>query len=399
MKRPIALFVLGVLGFVAVGLTAGCSGGQSATAATVRVEGKAEVADVRHPWHPVEGSSSLGIGDQVRVIDGFAVVSLSGGRQLELRPGAQVTLRLGPGTADLQPELVAGDLLVVAPNGSVRVTTADTDARVKTGAARVSRGLSVLIGSYTAAVDVESAGQRRSLTPLRQVAVPAAGLLPPRPSPIGYAAEDAWDQRYLAEAAQLGEQLGARSHGFTAQLRQGEGQDPNFFRQLLPALAQEPAFGPAVLTPARPPGESLVALAITLDSTKGSFADRWQSVTAFHDEGADWGLVALDQGVARAALLNDVDAAIGRGPALVAQAPPPAPSPVAATSSGASRAAASASRSRAATPTPAQAGQAASAQTPTTSNAGPLNTGIPLVDSTGNSLVNLLSGLLSGVGR
>ena len=71
--------------------------------------------------------------------------------------------------------------------------------------------------------------------------------------------------------------------------------------------------------------DTLVGAAITLEGTRGTFAERWAAVFTFRDEGAEWGLVAMDQGVARVPLLNAIDAAISRGPTQFAVGPPGRP--------------------------------------------------------------------------
>jgi len=410
------------------GLAVGCSGG-GGSSARLSVSGKAEVASGGGSAHPVDGSRTLHAGDRVKVDAGKAVIRLSGDRQVELRTGSEVSLgssgplsgasgssgplsgasgssgplsgASGSSGSGLEPVLVAGDLLVTAPGSggaaSVTATVADSVVSVSGGSARVTRGSAATIASYDAQVTVASAGRSLKVPPLRQVAVPAAGLLPGRPSPLIFKAGDSWDQRFLGDAIDLGNQLVARSRGFTAQLGPDEGHTTGFYRQILPPLASEPSFDVATLGADRSPGEALVGLAIAVAGTRGSFADREAAVFAFHDDGAAWGLVALDQGVTRAPLLSGVDEAIGRGPLSVAEGRPSA------TASASGRT----SRPRAATtPPPSSGGGTVASPAPSvapssptaSTGGGPLNTGTPL-DNTVNSLVNVLSGLLGGLGR
>src|SRR5436190_1132302 len=42
---------------------------------------------------------------------------------------------------------------------------------------------------------------------------------------------------------------------------------------------------------------------------RGSFSDRWDEVFAFHDDGAKWGIVALDQAVKSEPLIGTVEEA------------------------------------------------------------------------------------------
>jgi hypothetical protein len=345
-------------------------------------------------WKPVTGSVGVKSDEQVRVVDGTATITLGDGRQVSLRRGTQVKLVKAPGGGD-RPSLIAGEILVEAPRSPLTVNAGDSDIEVATGAARLSRDLTVVVGTYMGTSTVTSAGTRLAVPALREVNVPGVGLLPPRAAPLSYKVGDPWDERYLGDAIQLGDELAARSRGFTAQLRPGEVANAGFYRQLIPALASQPDFESVVAAPDRPAGETLVGLAITAEGTRGSFGDRLQQVFSFHGEGAAWGVVALDQGVKRVTILGTVDEALGRGPTLVAEQPV-APSRT------------SRSSSRSAAPTPATepepapveaAAPAPSSTSPPLSGAGPARTGIPLVDGTVNSLVDVLSGLLGALGR
>jgi len=389
---------LASLAVVTVLAVACTGGGGGSSAARLGVTGKVEVASGGGPFQFVDGSRTLHAGDRVKVDSGKAVIRLSGDRQLELRNGSEITLGAAAGEANLEPSLVSGDLLVTAPGDKValRVTVADSEVSVKSGSARLSRGSAATVASYDADLTVASAGRSLNVPALRQVAVPAAGLLPGRPSPLIFKPGDSWDQRLLGDAIDVGNQLVSRSRGFTAQLGPGEGRTAGFYRQILPALENEPSFDVASLGADRSPGEGLVGLAITVQAKRGAFADRLASVFAFHDDGAAWGLVALDQGVSRAPLLAGVDEAIGRGPLSVAEAPPPLAAPAAGQSAPGPAVRAPVPLGGGTT-TPPPSGSSPSPETPT--GAGPVNTGAPLVDNTVNSLVNVLSGLLGGLGQ
>lgn len=378
-------------------LAVACTGGGGGSSARLSVSGRAQVASGDGPARTVDGSRTLHAGDRVKVDSGNAVVSFSGDRQIELRNGSEVALGASADTLDLRPSLVAGDLLVTASGSddSLAVTVADSEVSVVGGSARLGRGAAATVASYDAEVTVGSAGRSLKVPALRQVTVPAAGLLPGRPSPLIFKAGDSWDRRFLGDAIDLGNQLVARSRGFTAQLGPGEGRTAGFYRQILPALGDEPAFDVSLLGADRSPGEALVGLAITVQGTRGTFADRLASVFAFHDDGAAWGLVALDQGVNRAPLLSGVDEAIGRGPLSAAESPPQAlAGPAGGTGRSAPVTAPPSGGGTIATPAPTVA-----PPSPGATAQGPLNTGAPLVDNTVNSLVTVLSGLLGGLGR
>ncbi|MDQ6797837.1 MAG: hypothetical protein M3011_07435 [Actinomycetota bacterium] len=380
-------------------LAVACSGGGGgSSSARVSVTGRVEVASGGRALQLIDGIRTLHAGDRVKVDSGRALIRLNGDRQLELRNGSEVTLAAASGEPNLKPSLVSGDLLVTAPGDTVAlgVTVADSEASVTGGSARLSRASATTVASYDADLTVASAGRSLKVPALRQVAVPAAGLLPGRPSPLIFKTGDSWDQRFLGDAIDLGNQLVARSRGFTAQLGPGEGRTAGFYRQVLPALDNEPSFDVASLGGDRSPGEGLVGLAIVVQGKRGAFNDRLASVLAFHDDGAAWGLVALDQGVSRAPLLAGVDEAIGRGPLSVAEAPPPVASPAAGRSTSPSPA----------VPVPSGGGDVTAPTPPVSSpspeaptGAGPVNTGAPVVDNTVNSLVNVLNGLLGGLGQ
>jgi hypothetical protein len=424
MRRWAVVFLLALVGFAG----AGCSREPSRAAGRLQVEGgRAEVTEVDGGLATVTRSRTLRSGEQVKIIEGTGTLGLGGGRQLELRRGTVVRLAVqetSAGGTETRGELVTGDVLVVAPESSATVVAGDGTVQVS-GAARISRGLAVVTAVYTGAAGLESAGRTVSVPALRQVTLPAPGL-PSRATPLIFTAGDPWDQRYLGDAIDLSNQLVARSRGFSAQLAPGEAATPDFFRRILPDLASQP-FDAALLDPPRPAGETLVGAAIALESTEGQFANRWASVFSFHDDGAPWGLVALDQGVDRGPLLARVDAAISRVPGLATQAAPPplappttAPRPASSgsgavaaptvpsggggTSSGTPAGTASGGGPGTATENGDDGTAASPPATNTTSptlphsDRGPVDLGIPLVDDTVNGVVETLSGLLRAIG-
>jgi len=377
---------------IAAAATAACSGGGDPPAGRLSVEGVAEVSRPGETGREVRGGRDLRIGDRVRVREGTAEVRLAGDRRLELREGSVIELVPGAGGAPVRPELAAGPMLVTSTGQPLAVTSMGADVLV-TGTARISRTLSLLVATYRGSADVTSAGRTLGVPAYRQVNVPAAGLLPVRPSPVEYVATDPWDRRLLSEAVDLGAQLTAKSQGFSSQPGAAD-RTPASFRRLLPALTGEPAFD-SLLDPARPAGETLVGAAIALESRRGSFQDRWTSVFQFRGDGADWGFVAADHGVDRVAVLGAVDAAIKRAPAPVfagGTVPPPAPRPAAPAPTGRGRT----------TPTVVARPPATTVTTlpatPSPPPGGGTDTGLPIVDQTVGSLVETLGGLLRGLG-
>lgn len=303
--RRVALSVL--LGLMALAGTACRSDGSDAVASAT-INGSASVARGDGDFRPFDGGD-LDVGDRLRVVSGTAEIDTPA-LTIELRPDSEVRI----GTV---VDVLRGDALARTDDKTGRLSAGTTSVAV-TGAARVTRTLALTVESYRGTTTVNSGGSTLRIAALRQATLADARLLPAAASPLTYDAGDTWDRRFLGEAMAVGEQLEARSKGFTAQLRPGEGTTPGFYRLLLPALEDEPALDELV-TGAVAPGEVLVGASIASLGTRGDFPDRWRSTFAFRAEGAAWGLVALDQGISDVAGVGEtVSAAIGRAPITVA---------------------------------------------------------------------------------
>ena len=389
---------------------AGCTGSSRPAAGRLTVEGQ---ADVTRPGEDrvevTNGSRDLKAGDRVRVREGTAVIRLPDDRRLELRVGSELEMRSAEGDDDdVRPTLMAGDLLVVSDQAPYNVAVTDAQVSVH-GDARISRGVALLVATYEGTAQLSAGGSTLAVPALRQASLPPAGQFPTRVTPLEASPSDGWDQRYLSDAIELGAQLDARSQGFTAQLGPNEGRSYQYFRDLFPRLAAEPSFAAGMVSSARAPGETLVGAAITLEGTRGTFAERWASVFAFRDQGASWGLVALDQGVTRVPLLEAVEEAISRGPTQFAEGgagriptsvAPPSRGGAPATTSVPSRSTPTTAppRTRPGDPATTTTTAPPAPSGPSTTVVGPLNTGTPL-DETVNSLVNTLTGLLNSLGQ
>lgn len=397
-RRHRWLLMLGAL--VVLAGAGSCSDDGPEVAGRLAVDGRAEVGAPGENIIDVTDSRSIRVGQRIRVREGTAVLTLDGDRILEMRAGSRVEIVKSP--TEERPavaSLLAGDLLVVSGPQPLSVVVGTTDVKVR-GAARLSRGLSLTVGTYEGSTEVSSAGRTVPVPALRQMAVPAAGLLPVRPSPIEYSASDIWDQRYLGEAIELGNELLARSQGFSAQVPPGTA-DFEFFRKVLPALAEQAGLRPEMLSASRAPGETLVGAAIALVGNLDNFELRWQQIFAFRGEGAPWGLVALEQDVSRAPLLAELDAAIERGPAIFGvPLPGGQPGGTPTTPGGGTRPGGSVTTppTTPGTGTPTTPTTTPPSTTPLPEGPGPLNTGVPPLDSTVNSLVEALSGLLRALG-
>ena len=392
----VAICLLSGLGVVS------CSESSGSAAGRLTVEGQAEIIRPGEERREETAARNLEVGDRVRMRQGTGVIRLPGDRRLELRLGTDVELQAASAGDGVRPVLMGGDLLVISDGGPLAIGATGADLAVQ-GDARVSRGVALLVAVYEGTAQL-SAGQSTLTVPaLRQTALPPTGQFPTKVTPLEYAPGDGWDQRYLSETIELSNVLDARSQGFTGQRGPTEGRTAAYFRDLFPALAAEPSFTSSMVSGSRNPGETLIGAAITLEGTQGTFAERWAAVFGFRDQGAPWGLVALDQGVRQASLLRVIDGAIGRGPVQFAEgrpggtpgsslAPPSGGSPT--TTAVAARTTTTTTRARPTGPTT----TTTAPSNTTTTLPGPLNTGSPLLDDTVNSLVQTLTGLLQSLG-
>ncbi|MGH9187044.1 MAG: hypothetical protein ACRD0U_14680 [Acidimicrobiales bacterium] len=321
---------------VVIGLAVVLASGEdrlAADEARLTVDGVARVIHPAGTTDDVTGTQVVRDGDVVVADRGSFVLELASGTRFEgrARPGDTATsVRLGPTS-----ELMAGDLLVAARRGA-DVEAAGTTLRLSRStsgesAARISRTLAVSAGTYRGSLTLDSAGQERAVPALRSMQVAVLGRPPARPAPLELDPTDSWDQRFLGEAITLTQRLDSLSAAYTATLAPTEGRTAGFYSAVLPALADDTEFTQDLIDRSGPraQGELLVGAAIANLGRAGSFADRWRALFSFFDEGAKWGLVALDQGVSDVSLLSDIEAAIGRTrfdvafPAPVSPLPPP----------------------------------------------------------------------------
>lgn len=299
----------------------GCSNDEPrAGEGRLEVDGQALVNRRSGAQEVIEDKTDLGPGDRVEMKDGVGTMSLRDGVRFELRAGLADAANSVVMMATT-PVLESGDLLVTAPRQST-ISVAGSTLVVSEGAARVARSLGAVVAAYEGSVHLDSAGVEREVPALREMHVPALGRPPQRPRPLDYDASDPWDRRFLGAAIDLGRTLEALANGYTQNLNRGEGRTPGFFRIVLPGLRDEPDFGASLIDLTTPPGETLIGAAITQLGTRGGFVGRWEAVFGFRTEGAEWGLVALDQAVGRTPLLGSIEQAVGTSP-LGFAAPPP----------------------------------------------------------------------------
>jgi hypothetical protein len=296
-------------------LVAGCGSGPDAGEASLTLDGRAELTSAsRQRATTRDHGGTVDRGTTVKVLAGSASLSFGDGRRIDLQRGTAVKV-------DEVPTITVGDALLVTEGEPFRAKVAGSSIAIHDGVARVTRGLGFEAASYKGSATITSAGRRMTVGALRRATVAALGVLPNRVEPVRLRSTDAWDRQYLGEAMELSDQLQTRSEGLTAQLADGYGTDLSFFTDVLPVLQRDSALVASLLDTARPPGETLVGAALVSDANTGSFVDRWRDVFTFRDEGAAWGLVALDQRLADANRLSStLDLALGRAESFTVQA-------------------------------------------------------------------------------
>ena len=403
MVRLLAALNIAVLSFALVATATVAPGGSdSAVVATLELDGTAAVDTAAGSRRLTAGEHGLAAGDRIRMLSGDAVLRLSGDGHLELRagPGTAGGSRVEIGTV---PVLLDGDALLVAGDQEQVIEAGGARLSLVDGVARISRSTGATFTVYAGRAGLSSGGRTLDggLPALRQVVVPDAGMLPLTPSVLRVGdPPDRWEQRFLGEAIALESVLEQRSVGFTNLLQGDVVPDVFFYQAVLPGLLLEPQFDQALLDQQqRPVGEMLVGAAIALVGERGDFASRWHEVFELRQQGAGWGLIALDQGASRAELLAALDEAAARspllfgapsaGPVFQPNRPPmrPAPEPPAP----------SAPRpGRPGRPSPSPAPATPPPRPPVLVPSAPDDDGLlePVVDP----LVNLLDGVLDGLG-
>ncbi len=300
----------------------------SVPAASLVIDGTAEVDTGGSTRRLVSGEHDVAIGDRVRILTGEAVLALPGEGSLELRGGSATA---GPSRVEVRPEplLLEGDALLVAGAQEQAAEAGGARLSLVDGAARLTRSTGATFAVYQGQASLSTAGRtlEGGLPALRQVVVADAGMLPLRPSLLRVSDPPGpWDRRFLGDAIDLDSVLERRSAGFTTLLQDDFVPDVFFFQSVLGGLLFEPGFDQSLLEGQdRPVGETLVGAAIALVGEEADFTTRWRRVFELRQEGAIWGIIALDQGAARSALLAVLDDAVARSPLLFG---PPSDAPI-----------------------------------------------------------------------
>ena len=197
-------------------------------------------------------------GQGVKVLEGTAVLRLDRGRQLDLRTGTNVVLEDAADDENrpvTQPQLLDERPAGAGPAGQT-ASRCPPRAPTSSSARRPgSRGDRCWWCRPTRATwSCAPATSRPSSPALREVTVAADGTMVSGPVPLSYDADDPWDRRLLGEAIEVGNELEARSKGFSAQLGATDGRTVEFLLGLLPALGDQPGVRPRALRPPPPAG-------------------------------------------------------------------------------------------------------------------------------------------------
>lgn len=261
------------------------------------------------PFARVTEPTLLHRGDRVRVADGHAILELPRAARAELRRATVVRVG-GPRGSALTLE--AGDLLAEARRTAAVIAGGPAIAAVKGGSAKLTRSASLVAGTYEGTIVLRGSGRALEVPRFRQAAAAGRGLLPTGVAPLELRPDDEWDRRLLGGVLELDRQLLSYARGFEAQLPPASATSAALFSRLVPALRSEPVT-PEALS-GRSAGENLIGL-VMVSLEPGDFAARMARVFGFREEGARWGLVAADRGLAGdliLALVRQALAFIGR---------------------------------------------------------------------------------------
>jgi len=203
---------------------------------TARLEpsGLVEVSVAGAPFVRAQHGRTLRAQDQVRVIDGRAVLELPKSK-VELRAGSVLTVN---GDVPVALSLNDGDLLVESGRGETVAVDGGTALVKVAGSAKVRRGVSLAAGVYTGTVRFERNDQGLNVSQYRQAAVVGTGILPPAAEPLSLSPGDEWDRRMLGPVMALDEQLNLITKAFEADAPASVG--PETYKEWVPRAAALP---------------------------------------------------------------------------------------------------------------------------------------------------------------
>lgn len=247
---------------------------------------------------------------------GVAELRLAKGRVLELRD-ARVEL-----TSDTALRLSRGSILsdIQAP---LDIDLESSRLSADRGTFRVDRALSTRVGNYAGEPITVRAGSSSLAIPAYRQTVVAGGIIPKVVAPLRINRKDPWDQRLVSEALDLEQRLVNFARGLEAQLGPSSGIE--FFRAVAP-LGLDVVFLEPVLGSRR--SDVLIGLLLAVDAKVGSanpVQSRFEKIFDLWNDGASWGLLAMEFGVPQDGLFSRLLQAVekagirvaGPGPALI----------------------------------------------------------------------------------
>jgi hypothetical protein len=263
----------------------------------------------------LDADTVIGAGERLSTgPSGRALVTLTGGRTLELAPRAEIRLDGN------QPEVLSGSVLARTAATPLILGAGDAEIEAKDSVFRVDRDFAVTLAVYRGQASPLGSGVD-PVPALRQATIVAGGTLPRGPQPLAVRPNDRWDTRLLGPSIDTGLDLVRLERGLTRQF------PPRNVSQTVTQVLSR-SFPRSVIVAAlrhSRAAEAVVAAAVAqyaarLASTP--LAGALNRVLDLRREGAHWIVVVATWELARQALLRD----LGRLTGLIARfvAPPPA---------------------------------------------------------------------------
>lgn len=262
--------------------------------------------------------------------DGIARLSLGRGRTFELE-AASVDVR------GIDALLLSRGSLLAEVEAPAEIDTEVVTVAGRGAVLRIDRHVTTVVGVYSGIVALRGAGQSIQVPAFRQ-AVIAGGILERGVQPLRLhgPSGDRWDRRFLQKAIELDARLANLRVGLEAQLAGARGLD--FFRRVVPGGFDISFLGSFLDNRS---SDLLIGLLVATEAggRTGTQIDAvFREVFGLWSQGASWGLIALEKGVAELSLLDQLLTAIrsanvvagGRGPGATRpppSAPRPSPSP------------------------------------------------------------------------